>query len=234
MPGRFFLGVGTGERLNEHILGQHWPEWEIRAEMLEEAVDVIRALWTGGVTSHHGRHYTVENARLYTLPDRLPPIHVAGSAPRMATLAGRIGDGFIGTGPEQDVVDAYRKAGGEGPRFGQVTVCWAEDEAAARRTALAWWPTAAIHGNATQELALPADFEDLGTLVDEEAIAEVIPCGPDKRPILDAIGKYVDAGYDHVYLHQVGPEQRGFLDFAAAELLSEFEHEPARAVSASR
>jgi G6PDH family F420-dependent oxidoreductase len=234
LPDRFFLGVGTGERLNEHVLGQPWPEWEVRAEMLEEAVAVIRALWTGDITSHHGRHYTVENARLYTLPERLPPIHVAGSAARMATLAGRIGDGFIGTGPDKDVVDAYRRAGGTGPRFGQVTVCWAEDEAAARRTALAWWPTAAMHGNATQELALPSDFADLATLVDEAAIAEVIPCGPDKRPILDAIGRYVDAGYDHVYLHQVGPEQHGFLDFAAAELLPAFDHEPARVVSASR
>ena len=234
MPGRFFLGVGTGERLNEHVVGQHWPEWEVRAEMLEEAVEVIRALWTGDMTSHHGTHYTVENARIYTLPNSLPPIHVAGSAARMASLAGRIGDGFIGTGPEKPVVDAYREAGGEGPRFGQVTVCWAEDEAAARRTALEWWPTAAIPGNNSQELALPEDFEAIASLVDEDAIAHAIPCGPDKRPILDAIGKYVDAGYDHVYLHQVGPQQHAFLDFAAEALLPEFEHEPVRVVAGVR
>ena len=104
--------------------------------MLEEAVEVIRALWTGEITSHHGRHFTVENARISRCPTSLPPIHVAGSGPRMAAMAGRIGDGFIGTGPEKAVVDAYRKAGGEGPRFGQVTVCWAETEAEARRTAL--------------------------------------------------------------------------------------------------
>jgi G6PDH family F420-dependent oxidoreductase len=232
MPGRFFLGVGTGERLNEHVLGQRWPEWKVRAEMLEEAIEVIRALWTGELTSHHGAYYTVENARIYTLPDALPPIHLAGSGPRMATLAGRIGDGFIGTGPEREIVDAYRKAGGNGPRYGQLTVCWAEDKAAARRTALASWPTAAIHGNSSQELALPEDFEALSTLVTEDAIAHAIPCGPDKGPILDAIGAYVDAGYDHVYLHQVGPEQRGFLDFAAEELLPQFEHEPLRAASA--
>jgi coenzyme F420-dependent glucose-6-phosphate dehydrogenase len=225
MPGRFFLGVGTGERLNEHVLGQHWPEWEVRAEMLEEALDVIRKLWTGELTSHHGRHYTVENARIYTLPERLPPIHLAAGGPRLASLAGNIGDGLIGTGPEPEVITAYQEAGGTGPRFGQVTVCWAEDEAAARRTALEWWPTAAIHGNATQELALPGDFEDLATSVDEEAIAAAIPCGPDKTAILEAIGKYVDAGYDHVYLHQVGPDQEGFLDFAARELLPELDSE---------
>jgi coenzyme F420-dependent glucose-6-phosphate dehydrogenase len=231
LPDRFFLGVGTGERLNEHVLGQPWPDWTIRAEMLEEAVAVIRQLWTGELTSHHGRHYTVENARLYTLPASLPPIHVAGSGSRMAELAGRIGDGFIGTGPDKDVVEAYRGGGGAGPRFGQVTVCWAETEAKARRTALEWWPTAAIHGNATQELALPKDFEDLARLVGEDDIAAAMPCGPNPQGILDAIDAYVKAGYDHVYLHQVGPDQEGFLEFAARSLLPEFDREPATAVS---
>jgi coenzyme F420-dependent glucose-6-phosphate dehydrogenase len=234
MPGRFFFGVGTGERLNEHVLGEHWPEWEVRSEMLEEAVGIIRELWGGELTSHRGEHFTVENARIYSLPDEPPPIHVAGSGPRMAELAGRIGDGFIGTGPDEDTVKAYRDAGGDGPRFGQVTVSWAESERKARRTALEWWPNAAIHGNASQELALPKDFEDLTGAVDEEAIAEVVTCTSDKRPILEAIGKYVDAGYDHVYLHQVGPDQRGFLEFAERSLLPEFSREPAGAVSSAR
>jgi len=229
MPGRFFLGVGTGERLNEHVLGQAWPEWEVRAEMLEEAVAVMRALWSGEMTSHHGRYYTVENARLYSLPDAPPPLHVAGSGPRMAELAGRIGDGFIGTSPERELIDGYRKAGGDGPRYAQVTVCWAEDEATARRTAHEWWPTVALEGNATQELALPEDYEALAKLVTEDAVAGAIPCGPKPEPILDAIGKYADAGYDHVYLHQVGPDQRGFLDFAAKAIVPEFASEPVRA-----
>ena len=232
MPGRFFLGVGTGERLNEHVLGRHWPEWEVRAEMLEEAVAVIRALWSGEQTSHHGKHYTVENARIYTLPERLPPLHVAGSGPRMAELAGRIGDGFIGTDPDAEIVDAYRRAGGDGPRYAQVTVCWAPDEASARRTAREWWPTAAIHGNASQELALPEDFEAIAQLVKEADVAEAIPCGPAPEPILEAIGRYADAGYDHVYLHQVGPDQRGFLEFAARELVPRFDRAPAEAGAA--
>jgi len=231
LPGRFFLGVGTGERLNEHVLGQAWPEWTVRAEMLEEAVGLIRQLWTGELTSHRGAHFTVENARIYTLPSSLPPIHVAGSGARMAAVAGRIGDGFIGTGPDKQVVAAYREAGGEGPRFGQVTVCWAENEAAARRTAKEWWPTAAIHGNATQELALPGDFEDLARMVSEDDIAAAIPCGPRAQPILEAIEAYVDAGYDHVYLHQVGPDQEGFLDFAARSVLPAFDRQPATAAS---
>lgn len=231
LPERFFLGVGTGERLNEHVLGKVWPDWALRAEMLEEAISVIRQLWTGELTTHHGTHFTVENARIYTLPPKLPPIHVAASGEKMAALAGRIGDGFIGTGPEEAVSEAYRGAGGTGPRFGQITVCWNKSEAKARRTAVEWWPTAAIHGNATQELALPKDFEDLARLIDEDDIADVIPCGPAAQPILDSIAKYVDAGYDHIYVHQVGPDQEAFLEFAARSLLPEFEREPAAAVS---
>ena len=221
MPGRFFLGVGTGENLNEHVLGQRWPEWDVRADMLDEAIDVIRLLWAGEEASHHGRYYTVENARLYTVPDTLPPIYVAGSGERMAATAGRVGDGFIGTGPDKEVVAAYADAGGDGPRIGQVTVSWAPSAATARRVAHAWWPTAAIHGEATQELPRPANFEALADGVTEDQVAEVIPCGPDAGPILEHMRAYLRAGYDHVYLHQVGPDQLGFLEFAASELLPE-------------
>lgn len=219
MPGRFFLGLGTGENLNEHILGQAWPEWDVRAEMLEEAVEVIRALWSGEITSHRGRHYTVQNARIHTLPERLPPIHLAAGGPRMAALAGRIGDGLIATGPDPDLLSTFRDAGGDGPRFGQVTMCWDESEAEARRTAHAWWPTAALKGEVTQELPNPAQFTDLVSMVTEDMVAEAISCGPDPAVHLERIQAYIDAGFDHVYLHQVGPDQRGFLDFAAAELL---------------
>jgi coenzyme F420-dependent glucose-6-phosphate dehydrogenase len=234
MKGRFFLGVGTGENLNEHVVGRGWPSAEVRLEMLEEAIGVIRALWTGDLTSHHGDHYTVENARIYSLPPELPRIHVAGSAPRMARLAGKIGDGFIGTGPERKVVEAYRSAGGDGPRFGQVTLCWSRSVDEARRTAFEWWPTAAIRGNASQELALPKDFEDLAGMVDEDAVAKSVVCAADERPILEAIEKYVDAGYDHVYLHQVGPDQQGFLEFAERSILPAFERRPAEAAGATR
>jgi G6PDH family F420-dependent oxidoreductase len=219
MPGRFFLGVGSGENLNEHVLGDRWPEWDVRAEMLEEAVEVIRALWTGEVTSHRGRHYTVQNARIYTLPPEPIPIHVAASGERMAELAGRIGDGFIGTGPDRPVIEAFREAGGSGPMFGQVTVCWAASEREARRTAHRYWPTAAIRGEATQELPNPAHFEQLAEMVTEDQVAEAIPCGPDPEVHLAKVREYIDAGYDHVYLHQVGPDQTGFLEFARRELL---------------
>jgi G6PDH family F420-dependent oxidoreductase len=219
LPGRFFLGVGTGENLNEHILGQPWPEWDVRAEMLEEAVGLIRRLWEGEVTSRRGRHFTVQNARIHTLPETPPPIHVAASGPRMAELAGKIGDGLIVTGPDPELRSAFERAGGRGPRYAQVTMCWAASESAARKTAHAWWPTAALKGEVTQELPNPAQFTDLVKIVTEDQVAEAIPCGPDPDVHLARIRAYVEAGYDHVYLHQVGPDQQGFIEFAARELL---------------
>jgi coenzyme F420-dependent glucose-6-phosphate dehydrogenase len=222
MPGRFFLGVGTGENLNEHVLGHGWPEWDIRAAMLEEAIEVIRELWKGDIVSHYGEYYSVENARLYTVPKTPPEIYVAGSGERAAEMAGRIGDGFIGTGPKAELIDAFKRGGGRGPRYGQVTLCWDKTEKAARKTAHEWWPTVAIPGESTQELPNPVHFEQLAGMVTEEMVAKEIPCGPDPEPILASIRKYLDAGYDHVYLHQVGPDQEGFLEFAERELLSEF------------
>ena len=217
---RFFLGLGTGENLNEHVLGDPWPEWDVRAEMLDEAIEVIRALWTGEVVTHRGRYYTVQNARLYTLPSAPPPIHIAASGERMARRAGSVGDGLIGTAPDKALLRAFDQAGGKGkPHIGQVTVCWAKRVGEARRTAHEWWPTAGIPGEATQELPNPAHFEQLASLVTEEQIAERIPCGPDVAVHVKAVRAYVDAGYDQVYLHQVGPDQEGFLDFVATELL---------------
>src|SRR5688500_17448288 len=114
MPGRFFLGVGSGENLNEHILGDQWPPVDVRLEMLEEAIEVIRLLWEGGLQSHYGEHFVVENARLYTLPDEPPPIHVAASGEKAAELAGRVGDGLIATSPEEATLKAFRAGGGDG------------------------------------------------------------------------------------------------------------------------
>jgi coenzyme F420-dependent glucose-6-phosphate dehydrogenase len=220
MPGRFFFGVGSGENLNEHVVGARWPEWEVRASMLEEAVEVIRLLWKGGVQSHHGQHYTVENARIYDLPEKLPEIVVAASGPKATDLAARIGDGLWMTSPQRDLVQRFdRKAGKRSPKYGQVTVSWNRDEAKARKTAHEWWPTSAIKGEATQELPNPKHFEQLAEMVTEDQIAEAIPCGSDPTPILESAREFVDAGFDHVYFHQVGPDQKGFIEFASRELL---------------
>jgi coenzyme F420-dependent glucose-6-phosphate dehydrogenase len=205
--GRFFLGVG-------------WPSVDVRLEMLEEAVEVIRRLWRGELTSHEGKHYTVENARIYTLPERLPPIHVAAGGAKAAEVAGRIGDGYIGTSPDPDTLRAFAEAGGrDKPRYGQVTVCWAADEADARKTALEWWPNAGLSGQLSQELPLPSHFEQAASLVTEDTLAESLPLGPDPERHLSTIRQYFDAGYDHVYVHQIGPDQAGFFDFYRREIL---------------
>jgi coenzyme F420-dependent glucose-6-phosphate dehydrogenase len=212
MPNRFFLGLGTGENLNEHILGDRWPSPDERQEMLAEAVEIIRGLWEGELFSYEGAYYTVDRARLYTLPDEPVPIVVAASGPEAARLAAEIGDGLVSTAPEQELVDAFLDAGGRGPRYGQLTVCWATSEADARRTALEWWPNAALKGPLSQELALPTYFEEAAATVTEDEIADVIPCGPDLDAHLERIESFAEAGFDHVYLHQVGPDQAGFLD----------------------
>ena len=223
MPGRFFLGVGTGENLNEHILGEVWPSAPIRQEMLEEAVAIIRQLWQGGMQSFDGAYFTVDHARIYSLPDPLPPLYVAASGPDSAELAGRIGDGLISTAPQKEVVQQFDAAGGSGkPRIGQASVCWAEDEATARRIAFEWWPTVAVHGEVSQELPLPRHFEQATKDVTEAEVAKVIVCGPDPERHVKAIQEYAEAGFDQVYVHQIGPDQAGFFRFYEREVLPRF------------
>jgi G6PDH family F420-dependent oxidoreductase len=219
MPGRFFLGVGTGENLNEHVLGDRWPSASERREMLEEAVQVMRLLWEGELTSFEGKHYRVEDARIYTLPEEPIEVMVAAGGPEAAELAGRIGNGLVSTAPEPDLVSRYERAGGAGPRFGQLTVCWAKTEEEARETAFELWPNAGLKGPLSQELALPSHFEEAARMVTVEDVAEVVVCGPDPDEHLEGIERFVDAGFDHVYVHQIGPDQEGFLDFYEREVL---------------
>jgi coenzyme F420-dependent glucose-6-phosphate dehydrogenase len=224
LPGRFFLGAGSGENLNEHILGDHWPETDVRQEMLEEAVEVIRLLWQGGLQSHHGPHYTVEGARIYTLPEEPPPIVVAAAGPKATELAGRIGDGLFGLVPDPEVIEQFEEAGGKGkPRYGQLHVCWAESEDEAKTTAREWWPTAALSGNLNWELPLPSHFADASEWAEPDDVAESVVCGPDPERHVEGIREFLDAGYDHAYFHQVGPDQEGFLRFAERELLPRLE-----------
>ncbi len=219
MPGRFVLGVGTGESLNEHITGERWPEYEVRAERLDESVEVIRALWSGENTSHHGRHYTVENARIYDVPDALPSIIVAAGGPRSAELAARVGDGLWMSSIDADTIDAYRQAGGTGPIYGQVQVCWGPSKEETLRLAHEVWPNAGIRGQASQELPSPAHFEELAAMVTPEDMADKLLHGPDVGAIVEAVGKAVDAGVTHVHIHQIGPDQEPFLAMARDELL---------------
>ena len=228
LPGRFVLGVGSGENLNEHILGDHWPAIDVRHEMLEEAVEVIRLLWQGGQQSHYGNYYTVENARIYTLPDEPPPILIAAGGPQAAELAGRIGDGMCATSPDKELKQKFEKAGGKGkPCYAEMAVCWAEKESEARRTAHKYWPTVAIKGELTQVLPVPAHFEQATQMVKEEDVAKEIICGADSERYLAQINQYAEAGYDYVWLHQVGPDQEGFFRFIESEVFPKLTRRPA-------
>lgn len=219
MEDRFFFGVGTGENLNEHILGDRWVPYDIRAAMFEEAIAIIRELWQGQVTNHWGDYYTVEDARLYTLPDVLPPIMIAASGSNSAKMAGRIGDGLINTSPDAQVVENFRAAGGgDKPRYGQITVCWAETQEEAEETAYKIWPNAGLKGDLNTELRTVKHFEQVTAMIQKEDVAAAVVCGPDPAPYLEKIREYQDAGYDHLYLHQVGPDQVGFFRFFEREV----------------
>jgi G6PDH family F420-dependent oxidoreductase len=216
--GRFFLGVGSGEALNEHILGHRWPTAGARLMMLEESVAIMRELWTGDNVNHHGDFYDVENARLFDPPSEPVPVIVSGFGNRSVELAARIGDGYWGNAPDSDPIDRFREAGGTGPRYAQINLCWAEDEAAARRTAHEIWPNGAIPGQLMQDLPTWNHFEQAAQLVTEDLAVESVPCGPDPAGVLDSVRQYVDAGFDHLYFHQIGPDQAGFLRFWSEEL----------------
>ncbi|MFD5421257.1 TIGR03557 family F420-dependent LLM class oxidoreductase [Streptomyces sp. NPDC127069] len=213
LDGRFSLGVGTGEALNEHVHGDRWPPFADRAAMLEEAVEVMRRLFTGDLVSHRGEHYTVENARLYTVPDTPPPVLVSGFGPSAAGLAGRIGDGYVLMGPDEELVGAFREAGGEGkPVVGGLKVCWDEDRDRAVDTVHRLWPSQLLPGELAQILPTPAHFEQASELVTREQVAEAVACGDDPEEHIEAVRAYVDAGFDEVYIGQIGPGQAPFFE----------------------
>lgn len=223
LHGRFMLGVGSGEALNEHILGDRWPPTPERLEMLHEALDVMRALWTGRSLTHRGRHYTVTNARLYTRPEQPPPVYVSAFGPKAARLAAEIGDGLMSTVTDSSLVQAFQDAGGRGkPVQGAFKVCYGADETATRRLAHRLWATEALPGDLAQVLPLPRHFEQAGTLIDEEKVASQVLCGPDVDRHVRRIQEFADAGYTEVYVQQVGPTTAEFFRVYAEQVLPRF------------
>jgi G6PDH family F420-dependent oxidoreductase len=217
--GRFFWGVGTGEALNEHIVGTRWPPPEVRLEMLEEAVDVVRALWSGDVVDHRGTYFEVENARIFDPPADDIQIIVSGFGEQSAQLAGRIGDGYWGNAPESELLRAFSKAGGDGPRYAQINVCWAEDVDRAAKTVHKIWPTGGLSGQLSQDLPTWTHFEQASEPLTVEQVTKHTPCGPDiADAVAEVVQEYIDAGYDHLYFHQIGPDQQGFFEFWEREL----------------
>jgi len=211
LRGNFSLGVGSGEALNEHILGDRWPGADERLEMLEEAIELIRTLWQGGVQDHRGRHYRVEHARVYDLPETPPPIIVSGFGPKSVDLAARIGDGYCTVGPDAALVERFRGAAGSDKLVqGGLKVCWGDDEAQARKTVHELWFNEGLPGELAQVLPTPEHFEQAGELVTEELATEDTPCGPDVEAHVEAIKEYESAGFDELYVNQIGPDQDAF------------------------
>ncbi|MEV5607723.1 LLM class F420-dependent oxidoreductase [Streptomyces sp. NPDC052225] len=229
LDGRFRFGIGTGEALNEHILGDHWPAAHVRMEMLEEAVAVIRRLLEGKEVTHHGEHYTVENARIYTLPDEPVPIDISGFGPQATALAARIGDGYITMAPDEELVTQFRKGGGGAkPVSGGVKVCYGPDRDAAVRRVHGLWANQLLPGELGQVLPTPRHFEQASTLVTEEMVAEQVPCGPDPEDHVAALSAFTDAGFDRAYVSQIGPDQREFFDFYRTKVLPQLKNGPSR------
>ncbi|MFD0318287.1 LLM class F420-dependent oxidoreductase [Streptomyces flavalbus] len=222
--GRFRLGVGTGEALNEHILGDAWPPAHIRMEMLEEAITVMRKLFTGEEVSHRGTHYTVENARLYTVPEEPVPIDVSGFGPKATSLAARVGDGYITMMPEEPMVEQFRKGGG-GTKLvsGGTKVCYGTDRDEAVRTVRRLWANELLPGEMGQVLPTPRHFEQLEPLVTEDMVRDGRVCGDDVDEHVGALNAFAEAGFDRVYVNQIGPEQRAFFDFYRTKVLPQLQ-----------
>ena len=211
LGGRFVLGVGSGEALNEHVLADNWPSVGQRLAMLEEAVEVIRLLHRGELVSHHGEFYEVQEARIYTLPEQPVPIYVSGFGPQATELAGRIGDGYCTVSPDADLVRTFRDSGGGSkPVQAGMKVSWDRDRERAIDTAHRLWANDLLPGQLAQTLPRPQDFEDAMSLVPEEAIAGSVTCGPDVDKHVAQLKEYVDAGADEVYVQQIGPDFEGF------------------------
>ncbi|HEX2154693.1 MAG TPA: TIGR03557 family F420-dependent LLM class oxidoreductase [Acidimicrobiia bacterium] len=223
LPDRFVWGVGSGEALNEQILGDAWPPADIRIEMLEEAIEVVRLLWKGESTTHRGTYFWVEDATIFDPPPGDVPIVVSAFGTSSAELAARIGDGMWTTGTGGEPVEVFKENGGEGPIYGQLTTCWAEDKDAAVDLAYRQWPNTGIPGQLSQDLRTPKHFETASQLVTRDMIAQSVPCGPDPEPLIESVEQAIDGGIDHIYFHQIGDDQEGFLAFWDKELKPELD-----------
>lgn len=216
--GRFTLGLGSGERLNEHVVGHGYPAVADRQAMLREAIEIIRLLWSGGYHSYDGEYLALEDARVFDLPDESPLIAVAAGGPQAAELAAEDGDAMFGTDPDASLVEAYRAGGGTGPRYGEVGVAWATDADAAARAAHETSRWSLLGWKVMSELPNPANFAEASAFIRLDDVREQVPCGPDLDGHVDAVREYEGAGYDRIAIMDLGPDPDGFIEFFANEL----------------
>jgi G6PDH family F420-dependent oxidoreductase len=219
--GRFTLGLGAGENLNEHVVGRGWPPVNVRHEMLAEAISIIDGLFEGGYHNHAGSHYRVDSAKLWDLPDTRVPIAVAVSGKQSVTRFAPLADHLVAVEPDADLVEGWRKAGPRGDRaIGQLPVCWAPSRDEAIETAHRQFRWFAGGWKVNAELPGPAGFAGATQFVRPEDVADNIPCGPDAEPVLEAAAAFREAGFSDLALVQVGDErQEAFVKWAEQELL---------------
>jgi G6PDH family F420-dependent oxidoreductase len=219
--GRFTLGLGAGENLNEHIVGGQWPIAGVRHEMLEEAVEIIRALWEGGTVTYRGKHFEVESAKVWDLPDSPPPIGIAVSGPRSCRLAGRQADVMIAVEPRAELGTMFDDAGGAGkPRIGQIALSYDRDPQAAVKRVMDQFRWFTGNWRVNAELPVPASFDAASKTVREEDVTAQMPCGPDVGRHVAGIRDFENAGFTHLALVQVGADtQQEFITWAATDLL---------------
>src|SRR5579883_434115 len=215
---RFTLGLGAGERLNEHVVGAGWPGRTERRERLSEAIDIIQGLLKGTLSTYRGKHLQLDHARLFDRPERKPPVAVAAGGIEAARLAGRSADGLIATEPRGDLVQAFTAAGSSGPLYAEIALCYAEREEDAQQTAHHYFRWSAAGWPVMAELPDTEGFAAASKHVSPDTIAKLVSCGPSAEQHLQAIHRYVLAGFDHIILVQIGPEQEAFIDFFAREL----------------
>jgi G6PDH family F420-dependent oxidoreductase len=225
--GRFRLGVGAGENLNEHVVGRGWPPVHIRHEMLEEAIEIIRVLWGGGYHAHQGKHYRVDDARIFTLPEEPPPVYVAVSGPQSVALAERAGDGMVAIHPRAELTQPFADAGK--PRYGQLALSVDDDESRARRLARELFRFSTGGWKVQSELPNPVNFEAATASVREEDVAAEISCGADPDRHLAAVQQWLAAGFDRIAVVALGDLDR-FFELWQQELRPRIESlpEPAR------
>lgn len=226
--GRFTLGLGGGERLNEHVVGLGWPGVVERHERLAEAIDIIQGLLDGSLTAYRGQYFRLDHARLFDRPERKPAVVLAAGGPEAARLAGEKADGLMVTDAEDALVRAYGKAGGKGLRYAEVSMCCAADEEEARKTAHRYFRWAVSGWPVQAELPHDEAFKAASRHTSADAVAAEITCGPDADAHLEAIDEYVRLGCDHIVLTQIGPDQEFFFDLFKRKLAPALRDKKAR------
>lgn len=223
---RFFLGLGTGENLNEHIVGEGWPPIAVRQQMLIEAVEIIRALHRGQLVNYYGQFFTVDGAQIWSLPSGAIPLIISGYGPVSATIAGELGDGFISVVPSQKLIRTFEEAGGAGKvTYGQIDVCFNKSEEKSQEIAYQYWANTALKGSLNTELRLTQDFQKASAMVKPEDMQQSVVLGSNTENYIKKILEYKNAGFNSVYLHQIGPDQREFFTFVKEELLPYFKED---------